>query len=194
MNKRSGAIHYSTILHLRTSLNSVYGYSAFRLSQKDAINAILEGKDTIVIIPTGRGRTVTFSIPLMMRQGVSLVISPLIMLMYDQVTRLRQHGINTCYYNSLLTDNEKDCVSHNLQRIDCQYEFVFTSPEMALNDKFQACLDKLHKNRKLNFIVVDEAHCVEQWGEDFRKEYSMLHQLLSKYNAPFPALTGTATQ
>ena len=154
---------------------------------------MLEGKDTIVIIPTGRGKIVTFSIPSMMRQGLSLVISPLIMLMYDQVTRLRQHGINTCYYNSLLTDNEKDFVLHNLQQSDCQYEFVFTSPEMALTDKFQACLDKLHKNGKFKFIIVDEAHCVEQWGEDFRKEYSMLHQLKSKYNVPFAALTGTAT-
>ena len=153
----------------------------------------LRGKTlTIVIIPTGGGETATFSIPSTMRQGVSLVISPIIMLMYDQVTRLRQHGINTCYYNSLLIDNEKDFVLHNFQQIDCQYEFIFASPEMDLSDKFQACLDILHKNGKFNFIIADEAHCVEQWGEDFLKDYSMLHQLKSKHNAPFAALTGTA--
>ena len=143
-------------------LRSVYGYEKFRPGQRKAIEYMLQGKDVIVIIPTGGGKTVTFSIPSMMKPGISLVVSPLVMLLYDQVTRLRQYGVNACYVNTLLTQNEKDFVLHNLQQSECQYEFVLTSPESVLRDKFMECLDKLHKNHSLKFIIIAEAYCSEQ--------------------------------
>ena len=133
----------------------MYGYEKFRPGQRKAIEYKLQGKDVIVIIPTGGGKTVTFSIPSMMKPGISLVVSPLVMLMYDQVTRLRQYGVNACYFSTLLTQNKKDFVLHNFQQPDCQHEFIFTSPESVLGDKFMECLDKLHKNHRLKFTIID---------------------------------------
>ena len=174
-------------------LKSVYGFETFRPGQKEAIISMSDGNDTIVLIPTGEGKTVTFSIPSMMRPGgISIVVSPLIMLMYDQVARLREVGINTCYYNDLLSDAEKDFVLHNLQQPNCQYEFIFVSPESALTDKFIHCLDKLYENKHLNFIIIEEAHCVAEWGEEFRPKYTELGTL-RKPGIPIAALTGTAT-
>ena len=123
-------------------LQHVFGYTDFRSGQEDAINALLKGNDTIVVIPTGGGKTVVYAIPSIMKRGLSVVVSPLVMLMYDQVARLRQLGINTCYYNTLLSEEEKTFVLHNLVQAQCQYEFVFVSPEAILKDNFMNCLAK----------------------------------------------------
>ena len=116
------------------------------------------------------------------------------MLMYDQVARLRQLGINTCYYNTLIPDNERKFVIHNLQLSECQFEFVFVSPEGALTEPFLDCLKKLNDSKRLNFIIVDEAHCINSWGRHFRKAYGQLGQLKDLFGVPFAALTGTASK
>ena len=175
-------------------LQLMFGYASFREGQKEAIESLLDNKDTVVVIPTGGGKTVIYTIACVMRKGVSVVISPLIMLMYDQVARLRQLGINTCYYNTLLPKNEGKFVIHNLLQNDCQYEFVFVSPEGILTEMFLTCLKKLNESGRLNYIVIDEAHCINSWGRHFREAYGNLGQLKDLFCVPFAALTGTASK
>ena len=102
--------------------------------------------DTVVIIPTGGGKTVTYALSCIATPGIAVVVSPLIMLMSDQVTRLQSYGINTCYYNTILSDTEKQNILHNLQQPNCQYQFVFVSPEAIVTEQFQRCLNKLNNN------------------------------------------------
>ena len=153
---------------------------------------LLSGKDTIVIIPTGGGKTITYVLPCIMTPCTAIVVSPLVMLMYDQVTRLQSHGINTCYYNTLLSDNERQHILHNMKEPSCQYQFVYVSPEAVVTEQFQNCLAKLNSEKKLSFFVVDEAHCIDTWGKEFRPAYQELG-VLGQYDVPLVALTGTAT-
>ena len=173
-------------------LQKVFSHDAFRPGQQESIEKIMSGKDVIVVIPTGGGKTIIYAIPCILKPGIAIVVSPLMMLMCDQVARLRGLGINTCYYNTLLSDQEKSSILHNLQRSDCQYEFIFVSPESVLSDTFQKCLDTLNQRKELNMFIIDEANCIENWGKDFRPTYQQLG-VLRKYNVPFVALTGTAT-
>ncbi|KAJ7386902.1 hypothetical protein OS493_006936 [Desmophyllum pertusum] len=124
-------------------LHSVFGHTEFRPGQWNSISKILSGKDVIVVIPTGGGKTVVYALPCIMMPGLAVVISPLIMLMCDQVARLRGCGINTCYYNTMLSDNERQNILHNLKQPNCQYQFVFISPEAVITDSLQSCLDTL---------------------------------------------------
>ena len=174
-------------------LHEMFGYRSFRPGQEEAINRILMRQDVINVIPTGGGKTVIYTIPSLLGAGISIVISPIIMLMYDQVARLRELGANACYYNSLLTQDEREFILHNLTRSDCQYEFAFTSPEAILSPEFMACLQKLKENNRLQNFIIDEAHCVEVWGKDFRSDYQKLGEL-RKFDVPVVALTGTATK
>lgn len=134
-----------------------------------------------------------YALPCIMMPGLAVVISPLMMLMCDQVARLRGCGINTCYYNTMLSDNERQNILHNLKQPNCQYQFVFISPEAVITDSLQSCLDTLSQEKRLKMFVVDEAHCVDTWGKDFRPAYQQL-SILRKYGLPFVALTGTATK
>ncbi len=172
----------------------VFGYPAFKNGQKEAIEAITHGGDCIIVIPTGGGKTIIYTLPCVIKAGISLVISPLVMLMYDQVSRLRKLGINACYFNSLLSEEERDLILHNLLQATCQYEFVFTSPEGVLSSQFMSCLQKLQHKNKVNFSIIDEAHCTQTWGKDFRPEYSQLFKLREAVKQPMIALTGTATE
>ena len=175
-------------------LQLMFGYASFREGQKEAIESLLDNKDTVVVIPTGGGKTVIYTIACVMRKGVSVVISPLIMLMYDQVARLRQLGINICYYNTLLPENEGKFFIHNLLQNDCQYEFVFVSPEGILTEMLLTCLKKLNESGRLNYIAIDEAHCINSWGRHFREAYGNLGQLKNLFCVKFAALTGTASK
>lgn len=121
-------------------LMEVFGYLAFKGGQKEAIEAIIQGGDCIIVIPTGGGKTIIYTLPCIIKTGISLVISPLVMLMYDQVARSRKLGINACYFNSLLSEEEREFILHNLMQANCQYEFVFTIPEGALSSQFISCL------------------------------------------------------
>jgi superfamily II DNA helicase RecQ len=108
-------------------LKNVFEYQKFRPGQSDAIQALVSGKDTIVVIPTGGGKTVTFVLPCVMVPGIAIVVSPLVMLMHDQVSRLRSLGINTCYYNTFLSDSERQNILHHLREPMCQYINSFSS-------------------------------------------------------------------
>ena len=146
-------------------LQRVFSHDAFRPGQQKSIEKIMSGKDVIVVIPTGGGKTIIYAIPCILKPGIAIVVSPLMMLMCDQVARLRGLGINTCYYNTLLSGQEKSNILHNLQQPDCQYEFIFVSPESVLvSHAFQKCLDTLNQRKEFMFII-DEAHCIENWGK-----------------------------
>lgn len=175
-------------------LEQMFGFESFRPGQEEAIESLLNNKDTIAIVPTGGGKTLIYTIPCMMKKGLSVVISPLLILMYDQVARLRQLGVNTCYYNTLLEEQDRKSILHNLQQSDCQYEFVFVSPEAVLTETFLSCLENINTAGMLNYIIIDEAHCIDSWGNDFRPEYGQLGKLKDLLSVPVAALTGTASK
>ena len=165
-------------------LRHVFGYTDFRSGQEDAINALLKGNDTIVVIPTGGGKTVVYAIPSIMKRGLSVVVSPLVMLMYDQVARLRQLGINTCYYNTLLSEEEKTFVLHNLVQAQCQYEFVFVSPEAILKDNFMNCLAKVAEANNLAFLLWMKLTVLAHGGNIFAKSMLNLASLSKSFLFP----------
>ena len=173
-------------------LECLSGYTSFRPGQEEAIKEILSEKDTVVIIPTGGGKTIVYEVVGVMSTGITVVISPIIMLMYDQVCRLRECGINACYYNTLLSDNEKEFILHSLILKNCQYEFISTGPEAVLTESFLDCLNVIASNNQLAGFVIDEAHCIELWGNDFLPEYNQLGKL-KQFKVPI-CLTGTATK
>ena len=158
-------------------LQTVFGHTNFRPGQWNAISKILSGKDVIVVIPTGGGKTVVYTLPCIMAPGLAIIISPILMLMCDQVARLRGYGINTCYYNTLLSDDDRKNILHNLKQPDCQYQFVFISPEAVITDSFQSCLDALRRENRLEMFVVDEVHCIDICGKDFRPAYQQFEIL-----------------
>ena len=145
-------------------LQQTFGYESFRPGQEEGVNALLQGKDCIILIPTGGGKTIIYSIPTLMMNGISVVISPLLMLMHDQVLRLREKAINTTYINSLMTATEREQVIGNLARPDSEYKGV---------DRWSRnyIVTSLRKAGRLSFIAVDEAHVIDMWGCDFRHHY-----------------------
>ena len=173
-------------------LQTVFGHKSFKPGQQEAIESMLSGQDTIVLIPTGGGKTVIYTLSCLMTSGLAIVVSPLIMLMDDQVTRLRKYGINTCFYNTTLSETERKNIVHNLMQPLCQYEFLFVSPEAIVTEQFQTCLHQLRKEKRLSFFAIDEAHCIDTWGRDFRPSYQQLG-VLKCFDVPIIALTGTAT-
>ncbi|MGG5316586.1 RecQ family ATP-dependent DNA helicase [Enterococcus sp. AZ072] len=164
-----------------------FGYPSFRPGQKEIIDALLVGESVLGMLPTGTGKSLCYQLPGYLFEGTVIVISPLISLMEDQVTQLQQLGERkTVALNSLLSMSEKQYVLEHLST----YKFIFMSPEMFLSDKTQQALERI----KIAFIVVDEAHCVSQWGVDFRPEYLKLSEGIRFLNQSLIlALTATAT-
>lgn len=173
-------------------LKNVYGHKTFRPGQREAISAVLQQKDSIVVIPTGGGKTVIYTIPTLLMPGITVVVSPLLMLMHDQLLKLREKGINTCYVNSMLTKENGKTVIANLSRPDSEYKILLTSPEVLMSPSMQKLVKKLKTEGRLNFFAMDEAHCIDTWGVDLRPEYQELGSL-REYGVPIVALTGTAT-
>ena len=165
-----------------------WGHKSFRPLQEDIINAVLAGKDTLALLPTGVGKSICFQIPAMAKEGICLVISPLIALMKDQVENLTKRNIKAVAIYSGMTRREIDITLDN-----CVYgniKFLYISPERIETDIFKA----RYKKMNVNFIAVDESHCISQWGYDFRPSYLNIAQLREeKPETPFIALTATAT-
>ena len=172
----------------RIMLQRVWGYPDFRGIQRDIIDSILAGHDTLGLMPTGGGKSLTFQVPAMMMEGTCLVITPLIALMKDQVEHLRKKGIRATAIHSGLSRDE---INQELDNVILgRYKFLYLSPERLHTDLFQLKLNYM----KVSFIAVDEAHCISQWGYDFRPSYLQLkeiRQLLPE--KPILALTATAT-
>jgi ATP-dependent DNA helicase RecQ len=169
-------------------LQDVYGYDAFRGQQQPAIERALAGQDSLVLMPTGGGKSVCYQVPAQLGAGTVLVISPLIALMQDQVSALHELGVPAAFLNSSLSYNEQDDVVARLR--DGQLRLLYIAPERLVQQSTRALL----RDVNIVLIAIDEAHCVSQWGHDFRQDYLALHQLRDWFpGVPRMALTATAT-
>ncbi|MGY8904781.1 MAG: DNA helicase RecQ [Burkholderiales bacterium] len=176
-------------------LQSVFGYPAFRGPQEAIIDHVTAGGDALVLMPTGGGKSLCYQIPALARQqaghGVTVVISPLIALMHDQVGALHEAGVAAAFLNSTLSGEEANAVEKRLQR--GEITLLYAAPERITTPRFLAQLDALHALGQLGLFAIDEAHCVSQWGHDFRPEYRALTVLHERYaSVPRMALTATA--
>ncbi|UJF19251.1 ATP-dependent DNA helicase RecQ [Vibrio sp. SS-MA-C1-2] len=168
-------------------LQTVFGYQAFRAGQQDAIDQVTNGKDSVVIMPTGGGKSLCYQVPALMNDGLTLVISPLISLMKDQVDQLNADGVAAACINSTI-DRDKLIATYNAMHRG-ELKLVYVSPERVLMRDFLERLESVH----LSLIAIDEAHCISQWGHDFRPEYAALGELKTLFPAvPMMALTATA--
>ncbi len=168
-------------------LRQHWGYESFRPMQQEIISAAADGKDVLAILPTGGGKSVCFQVPALMREGIALVVTPLIALMKDQVQNLETRGIRALSIHAGMERREVELVLNNAAYGD--FKFLYVSPERLGTALFQSWLSLL----PINYIVVDEAHCISQWGYDFRPDYLTISELRKTVDAPVIALTATAT-
>lgn len=173
-------------------LTSVFNHTSFRGKQEEAIDVILEWKNCLLVLPTGVGKTICFAIPALITGGVTVVVCPQLSLMLDQVNRLRAKGLNVCYINSDLPSAERDVLIHNLLLDPPPYNFLFVTPENATSPEMQEIFSKMESKNTLSHIVIDECHCIDMWGFDFRPAYANLGNL-SRLKCPLVAMTGTCT-
>ncbi|MEM6377031.1 MAG: DNA helicase RecQ [Bacteroidota bacterium] len=170
-----------------TALQHYYGYDTFRPMQKDIITSVFETNDTVVLMPTGGGKSICYQLPAIVMPGTCIVISPLISLMKDQVEGLKSNGVAAAYLNSTQSTSEARAVEDAL--IQQKLDLLYISPEKITGGSISSVL----KSIKVNLIAVDEAHCISAWGHDFRPEYTKLKMLKQQFpQTPFIALTATA--
>ena len=168
-------------------LRTVWGYDAFRGMQADIVHHVVSGGDAMVLMPTGGGKSICYQLPALLRDGVGIVVSPLIALMHDQVAALRTVGVHAASLDSTMEPHARAQVARALQ--DGTLDLLYVAPERALSDEFLSTLDRC----KVALFAIDEAHCVSQWGHDFRPEYAALGALARRFpDVPRIALTATA--
>ncbi|MBI3900439.1 MAG: DNA helicase RecQ [Gammaproteobacteria bacterium] len=168
-------------------LNDVFGYPVFRGQQAEVVEQVSAGGDCLVLMPTGGGKSLCYQIPALLRDGIGVVVSPLIALMQDQVTALREVGVNAAFLNSTLDWREADRVERDV--VDGKLDLLYVAPERLLTERCLSLLDRA----KVALFAIDEAHCVSQWGHDFRPEYIQLSVLHERWpSVPRIALTATA--
>lgn len=177
---------------LRQSLKKYFGYDSFREGQEEIIQNALNNNDLLIIMPTGGGKSLCFQLPALLKKGVTIVISPLISLMQDQVTSLHDNGIGATFINSTLDFQE---IKHREQLIlSGKIKLLYLAPERLISEKFQSFLNTVAKTNAIASFAIDEAHCISEWGHDFRLEYRQLRQLRQRFpQIPITALTATAT-
>ena len=178
-------------------LQQVFGYSAFRGAQGEVVAHVVSGGDALVLMPTGGGKSLCYQVPAIVRQragcGVSIVVSPLIALMHDQVGALEEAGVAATFLNSTQSFDEALAIERDLR--DGRITLLYVAPERLTTPRFLGLLDMLYEAQKLSLFAIDEAHCVSQWGHDFRENYLALNLLHERYpQVPRIALTATADE
>lgn len=178
---------------LEAALKNFFGYESFRRGQKEVIEAALQNRDVLAIMPTGAGKSICFQLPALLKSGLTVVISPLIALMQDQVDTLTDNGIGATFLNSTLN---LDQARSRVQAIfNGKIKLLYVAPERLFNEGFQQFLSDVSSSVGLAGFVVDEAHCVSEWGHDFRPEYRQLNRIRRNYpQIPCHAFTATATE
>jgi ATP-dependent DNA helicase RecQ len=185
----SGLFTYLALVHALQVLKKYFGFASFRPMQEDIIRAVMEGRDSLVLMPTGGGKSVCYQVPALMLDGLTVVISPLIALMKDQVDALRLNGIEAAYLNSSLSGAEQEALLRALR--DKKMKLLYIAPErlQAASNDFTALL----KSCQVSLFAIDEAHCISHWGHDFRPDYLLLSRLKENFpGVPLVALTATA--
>ncbi|MBQ3358071.1 MAG: DNA helicase RecQ [Microbacterium sp.] len=186
VTRRATPSRYTTA---REALHTVFGYDDFRGDQAAIVDQVIAGGDAVVLMPTGGGKSITYQVPALVREGTGLVVSPLIALMHDQVDALRANGVNAAYLNSTQSPQERAEVERSY--IAGELDVIYVAPERLSNAQTTALLQR----GTLSVIAIDEAHCVSQWGHDFRPDYLALGDLGERFpGVPRMALTATATR
>lgn len=172
------------------ALKTIYGYDSFRDGQEEVIDALLSNQDVLGIMPTGFGKSLSFQIPALLKEGLTIVISPLISLMKDQVMSLKENNIATAFLNSSMSFDELKDVTKNIKNE--RYKIIYVAPERIQNTYF---LDTI-KTKNVEMVVIDEAHCISQWGPDFRPSYLKIAQFIENFQRRpvVAAFTATATK
>ena len=188
----SAVLHLPNILSI---LSEVFGYESFRGPQQEIIEHVTAGQDALVLMPTGGGKSLCYQIPAIARQsaglGITIVVSPLIALMHDQVGALHEAGVSAAFLNSTLNPEEAQDIEQRLRR--GEITLLYAAPERVTTPRFLALLDALYAQNLLSLFAIDEAHCVSQWGHDFRPDYRGLTILHERFpGTPRLALTATA--
>ncbi|MEA5603617.1 DNA helicase RecQ [Nostoc sp. UHCC 0252] len=178
--------------HLEQALKYHFGYDQFRPGQRQIIEDALQNRDLMVVMPTGGGKSLCFQLPALLKNGLTVVVSPLIALMQDQVEALRNNNINATFLNSSL--NAYQVRSREEAILSGKVKLLYVAPERLLSERFLPFLDLVKEKIGISSFAIDEAHCVSEWGHDFRPEYRQLKSLRKRYpDVPTVALTATAT-
>ena len=171
----------------RQALRRYFGYDTFRTHQREIIAKVMDGNDAFVLMPTGSGKSICFQIPAILRPGVGVVVSPLIALMQDQVDALQENGVRAAYLNSSLSADAAAGVAGRV--VEGRIDILYVAPERLLMPGFQQMLSRV----PVALFAIDEAHCVSQWGHDFRPEYRLIAGVTAEFpGVPRMALTATA--
>ncbi len=177
---------------LEEALKHFFGYDTFRPGQRQIVEEALQNRDLLIIMPTGGGKSLCFQLPALLKPGLTVVVSPLIALMQDQVDALQDNGIGATFLNSSLS--WEDVRSREFAILKGKIKLLYVAPERLLGEKFLPFLEQVRSQIGISAFAIDEAHCVSEWGHDFRPEYRQMKQLRQRYpDVPILALTATAT-
>ena len=175
------------------TLRGVFHLPDFRGCQREAVESISNGQNSLLIMPTGGGKTICYAVPALMKPKVTVVIFPLLALLLNQVERMRSQGLNVCFFMSDMDEAERENAMRKLLATPPEYNFLFATPETVSTPALFELLQKLSSESLINFLVIDEDHCIDTWGFHFRPSYSEFLKLQT-FGCPFLAMTGTATR